>query len=431
MRAASHSLAAFSAIVAAPIAAAALAARPDWREGFGERLGWLPLTAGAGGSFGAGAPLWIHGASVGEVVAASRLVEELLGAGESVVVSTTTTSGRAVMRHRSPHVPCHLAPLDHAWTAAAALRRVAPRMLVLVETELWPVWIAEADRRGVPVVVVSGRLSDRAFPRYRRLAPLVRRMVGRISAVGARTDVDARRFVALGADPRRVSVTGDLKLEPPADPPPLAADLDAALGDVPLVVAGSTHPGEDEALLDALGALEASGAEAALLLAPRHPHSSGVLADRVRASGRQLLLRSALADERLERGGVLLLDTLGELAAVYARARLVFVGGTLVPVGGHNLLEPVYAGCPVFFGPHVENASHAASILERSGAGQRVSDPAALAAALVHAFHSIEERERCAAAGRAVLEAHRGAVRRSLALIRSHLLETADGARPS
>src|SRR5437867_2885628 len=207
-------MAALSAALAAPLAAGALAVRPRWRTGWRERIGAGPVAREA---------VWIHAASVGEVTASARLVQQLRARGHALNLSTTSATGQALCEQLHPGVAHRLAPLDHPWCVDAVMRRASPRALVLVETELWPVWIAACDRHGVPVVVVSGRISDRSLPRYRWLGPWVASALARMSAIGARTEQDRERFIALGAAPARVRVTGDLKLEPP-DAPPLAPD---------------------------------------------------------------------------------------------------------------------------------------------------------------------------------------------------------------
>jgi 3-deoxy-D-manno-octulosonic-acid transferase len=248
------------------------------------------------------------------------------------------------------------------------------------------------------------------------LGGLLRPTLRRLDAIGARSEADAERFVALGADAARVSVTGDLKLDAAA-PPPLAPDLAAALGDAPLFVAGSTHEGEEAAALDALAAAERAGRRAALALAPRHPERYARAVEHVAKSGRRLVRRSALGGERLAVGEVLLLDTLGELASLYARARLAFVGGTLVPVGGHNLLEPARAGAPAVWGPHLANVKESAVLLLAAGAGEEVADAVGLGRALSAALADPAAAAARGAAGRRALAAHQGAVARSVALI--------------
>ena len=402
-----------TALVGAPLLLGAAVVSPRWRVGLRERLG--------AGARAHDHPLWVHAASVGEILAASHLVDALQSKGHAVVASTSTATGREVMSVARPGLPCRIAPLDHPWCVDAALARVAPRALVLIETELWPTWIAAAARRGIPVVLVSGRLSDRSFPRYQRLAPLLRRTLARLSAVGARTPRDRDRFVALGAPPERVSVVGDLKLEPDPAPRALAPELAAAIAGVPLLVAGSTHAGEETAALSALAAVESAGHRAALVIAPRHLARTGEVVAAVRASGRRLVRRSALPAAPLASGDVLLLDTLGELAAVYPRATAAFVGGTLAPVGGHNVLEPVAARRPVVFGSSTQNVRHAAELLVDSGAGICVRDAAGLGDAWTVLLSDPPAADARGEAGWQALQRHRGSAERSAQLVLSVL----------
>jgi 3-deoxy-D-manno-octulosonic-acid transferase len=404
-----HSAAALTALLAAPVGAALLAARPAWRMGLRERLGAGPMLAPGS--------VWIHASSVGEVLAASRLVDRLAKQGRSVIASTWTLTGREVLRRARPDVPCRLAPLDHPWCVDTALIRTSPAALVLIETELWPTWIAGATRRGVPVVLVSGRVSDTSYPRYRLVGPFARRTLQRLAVIGARTPVDAERFVALGADPSRVHVIGDLKLDLPDARAVLAPDLDRAVDGVPLLVAGSTHAGEERSVLDALARVESEGLKAALVLAPRHPERAQTALRSARDEGRRARLRSALGGTPLAPGEVLVLDTLGELPALYARAAAAFVGGTLAAVGGHNVLEPVQAGCVAVYGPHTANVRHFSAILERSGAGVRVPDAAALGEAFALLLRDPAAARARGQAGFSALAAHRGSTERAAELV--------------
>jgi 3-deoxy-D-manno-octulosonic-acid transferase len=404
-----HSLAALGALLGAPVLATAALARPRWREGLAERLGAHPAAAGA-------PPLWVHGASVGEIRAALPLLDALAARGNAVVASTMTVTGRAVARAARPALVVGLAPLDHPWAVARALARVRPKALIFVETELWPSWVRAAHERGIPALVVSGRLSERSFARWRRVPGALRGTLGRLAAIGARSEADAARFVALGARAERVHVTGDLKLDaPPASPP--APALAALLAGIPYVIAGSTHEGEEAAALAALAAAERAGCAAALVLAPRHPERFERAAALVQDSGRRLRRRSAPGAGPLGPGEVLLLDTLGELASLYAGARLAFVGGTLTPVGGHNLLEPARAGCPIAVGPHVATTRESAALLREAGAAETVRDVEALGAAYAFALARPDEAKARGARGAAALAAHGGATERSVALI--------------
>lgn len=404
-----HSLAALMAIGLGPLLIAALLARPKLRRGLGERFGRIPADGVE--------RIWVHASSVGEALAACRLVRVLENGGYAVRASTSTLAGRSIFRREQPEMPSSLAPLDHPWCVEAAIARGRPALSVLIETELWPSWIAACARRGTPVVIASGRLSDRSFPRYRRIRPLLGPTLRRIDAVGARTDVDAERFVELGVPEHRVRVTGDLKLDPPAEQPALAIDLIRALADVPVVVGGSTYPIEEAALLDALEGAEKAGHGFVLVLAPRQIERADELARFCRERRRRVHLRSRLEGRHLVPGEILILDTLGELAAMYATASIAFVGGTLAPIGGHNLVEPVHAGCPVLFGPHFENARKVVGILEVGGAGLCVGDAAELGLAITLAFDDLEACRIRGEIGRENLEAHRGSVDRTKQMI--------------
>lgn len=423
-----HSLAALSAVLLTPLALPVLALKRSWREGLSERLGKsTPEVSGA---------IWVHGASVGEAMAATRLVEALHAQGHKVFLSTTTVTGRSVLQRVLPDVPVGLAPLDHPWSVDAAMAKGNPAALVLVETEIWPVRIAAAARRGIPVVIVSGRISDRSFPRYMRLRPFFASTMARIDAVGARSEIDAQRFISLGVPAERVRVTGDLKLEPPEQAASLPPELDAFLsdvktgdetegGDLRLFVAGSTHPGEEELAVRVLEECKAKGLPVALALAPRHPERFEAVATSLQATGHRVTRRSALPaegdDVRLKAGEILLLDSIGELLGVYGRGSLAFVGGSLVPRGGHNVLEPVFEGCPVVFGPHMNSARDAAALVTCLGAGEQVDDAASLLQVAVEGLTAAGKTRARGEQGRGDLREHQGSALRSANLVLQEL----------
>jgi 3-deoxy-D-manno-octulosonic-acid transferase len=404
-----HSLAALSAAAGLPIGLAALAVKPAWRPGLAERLGARPkATPGC---------VWVHGASVGEVRAALRLLDAFAASGIPVAASASTIAGRDLLRGERPAIPSGLAPLDHPWSVERAFRRTPAALLALVETELWPSFIRGAREHGAACAIVSGRLSDRSFPRYLQARALLRPTLGRLAAIGARSALDAERFVRLGAQEERVEVTGDLKLDPPATPPALAPDLAGALRAIPLIVAGSTHEGEEEAALGALAAARAAGLPAALALAPRHADRFDAVAELVAARGAPLLRRSRGALRPLAAGDVLLVDTIGELAGLYGAAAVVFVGGSLAPRGGHSVVEPAHAGRAPIFGPHTQNTRDAADLLLAAGAARRVPDAAGVAAAVVVALRDPEAEAARGGRAREALAPHRGATSRSVALL--------------
>jgi 3-deoxy-D-manno-octulosonic-acid transferase len=390
-----------------------MALRPDWRSGADERLG-------LSGEYDPGA-VWLHAASVGEAMLLARLAPAIRKQGHRVQASLTTESGRNVLRRRLSDVPVRLAPLDHPWPVSAALAQASPAALVLVETELWPSLIAGASRRQVPIALVSGRLSSRSWPRYRRLRSLLAPTLRRIDRIGARTAEDAARFVALGADPARVSVTGDLKSAPAEESEAPAADLARILAGPLLLVAGCTHAGEEQAALGALAACREAGLPVALLLAPRHLERLPEVERELATSGHRWRRRSRSSPLPLSPGEVLLLDTLGELSSSYRHADLAFVGGSLQPVGGHNLLEPVQAGCPVVFGPHTEEVDEVAEQLVDAGMGRRVRDAADLARACVEGLAARAVDGGATAQGDAQLDSD--ALTRTLELLREVIPE--------
>ena len=390
MRLLAHSLAALAALILVPIGLLALLLRPSRRSGWVERLG--------GGTFTSPGAIWVHAASVGEARAAASLIDALRRSQREAFISVNTSTGLKALRQGWPDVTCIRAPIDHPWCVERALDRIRPAALVLVETELWPFIIAAADRRGIPVVVASGRLSDRSFPRYLWLRRLLAQTLARIATVGARTARDAERFIALGVPAGRVCVTGDLKLEPPIGSSAPAPEIVKALSGATIIALGSTHPGEESAALEVLDACDRAGLPLAALVAPRHPDRIPGVEKELLGSGRRVIRRGALSacgteaeeggveggeGEVLSPGEILLLDTVGELAGIYRLASVAFVGGSLAPVGGHNLLEPLASGCPVLFGPHVGEIDSQVALAVETGAGFPVADANELAETVV------------------------------------------------
>jgi 3-deoxy-D-manno-octulosonic-acid transferase len=356
--------------------------------------------------------VWVHAASVGEAEAAAPLVARLVERGVPVIATALTVTGRARLRAVLPRVRTRLAPLDLPGLVHSSLARARVSVLVLIETELWPNLISAAASRGTRVIVAGARLSDRSFPRYRLFSPFFAPLLAKLHAVGARAELDRARFVALGAPDARTSVVGDLKLDRPAAPEP-SQSLRDALGAGPFLVGGSTHPGEEEALLSAWQRLRATRAPALrLVLVPRHPERVPEVVRTVRRNGARAALRSQGAGD----AEVVVVDSVGELASLYHLAELAFVGGSLSPVGGHNLVEPVQAGRVTVHGPNVQNQRTQQGLLEPLGVLRRAENAAELERVLRELWLTPDRNAPAREAAKR-LEEHRGAADRVLSLV--------------
>jgi 3-deoxy-D-manno-octulosonic-acid transferase len=373
--------------------------------------------------------IWIHGASVGEARLVGALARELRRRrpGQPLAASTVTATGRAQLPAPPVLDAAFFLPLDFPALQRRVFDVIAPSMIVLVETELWPNLLAEAERRRVPVVVVNGRLAPERLGRYRRLSALYRPLLRGLHTIGAAGSDEAGRFAALGVSDGAIRVIGNLKFDLPA-PGEKPADLRARFGvsaNRPVVAAGSTASGEDEFVFDAFAAARREVPDLLLLLAPRHPERFASVAEDAERRG--------FVVSRVSRGAaaphtdVLLVDTIGELASLYALAGSAFVGGSLVPVGGHNLLEPIAAGVPVLYGPHTEHVADIAAALDQSGAGLRIQDAGALGRSFADLALHPDERARRVALGRRFVDANRGALHRAADLV----LDVLDRTRPA
>ncbi len=412
---------------ASPVLLARMLTTGKYRAGFGERLGRYPAPVAA---LGGRRPVWVHAVSVGETVAALPLVTALHAARPDLplVLSTVTPTGQAAARERAREALVCYFPFDLRGPVRRALDTIRPRLVLLLETEIWPVFLLEAARRGVPVGIVNGRLSDRSFRRYRLVRPLLARCLRTLAFIGAQSQGDADRFLALGAPAERTVVTGNLKIDQAASPPrpgaatPESLERALALRAGPRLVAGSTHRGEEGPVLDAFARLRERVPDLRLILAPRHP-------ERLAEVARLLDERGLRWQRRSERPGpagapapdVVLVDTIGELAAMYGLADVVFVGGSLVPTGGHSLLEPAAHGRAPLHGPHMHNFREVTRALAEAGGAVPVEDAGSLAEAAATLLADPARRADLGARARGVLEAGRGATARTLALVRQAL----------
>ncbi len=376
--------------------------------------------APATGSGGGAPPLWLHAVSVGEVGVAATfartLPEEL-----PLLVTTITATGqeraRALLGARAEITNL---PLDFGWPVRRFLARYQPRALVLVEGDYWPLLLRHVARRGLPVALVSGRISDRSYARLIRLRRFVSPLFRPVLRFGVQGERDRERLLALGVPSERVTVTGNLKFEGAATPPdPELRDalLRVAAGR-PILVAGSTMPGEEEQVA---AAQRIVGRDRALwLIAPRHPERFGPVFEVLRGLGLEVARRSQLAPANA-RCDAVLLDSLGELASLYALARGAFVGGTLVGTGGHNPLEPARCAIAIAVGPSMHNFQDIADEFDRAQAWQRVPDAPALARVCLRWCTDPLEATRLGQRAAGLLAAHRGASARTLALLRPFL----------
>jgi 3-deoxy-D-manno-octulosonic-acid transferase len=384
--------------------------RGYWRH-WDERLALGPApVAGA---------VWIHAVSVGEMRAAQPLIAALRAAHPEapLLLSCMTPTGRATAEALYGDF-AHIAylPYDYAWLARRFLRRTRPRVGILMETELWPNLLRAADRQQVPMMLANARLSERSARGYARLPALTRASLGHITQVAAQGEADAARLAALGA--HTVTVVGNLKFDitPPPQQLALGADWRARWGSRPVLLAASTREGEEASLLRVFAA--AAPARVLLVLVPRHPQRFDAVAALIESAGLPYQRRSEINGADLNpQTRVLLGDSLGELFAYYAACDVAFVGGSLMPLGGQNLIEAASVGRPVLVGPHTFNFEEATRLAVETGAALRVNDADAWLENALALLNDAPARERMAAAALAFATRHRGAAQRVIALV--------------
>jgi 3-deoxy-D-manno-octulosonic-acid transferase len=393
-----------------------LADRTYWHN-FRERFGF--------GATPAAPCIWVHAVSVGEVQASAALVNTLRERYPDIpiVVTTFTPTGagraRALFKDRAQ---VRYLPFDLPGAVRRFFKRIQPRIAVILETELWPNLYYQCGRRRVPLVLASARLSARSVDRYRRLGALFRETLAQGVVIAAQGEADANRFRALGSDPGNTHVTGNLKFDfsVPADIAERGRALRAYYaGSRPVWVAGSTHGGgEEEALIEAQKLVRARQPGALLVMAPRHPNRFGEVAAQLVSRGVRFVRRSQVpAAGAIGEAEILLLDSLGELLDFYAAGDVAFVGGSLVPIGGHNLLEPAALGLPILTGPNTSNSAEVARLLIERGAAEIVKNPQELADRVVALLADPAARARMGVQGRAVVDANKGALQKLLGLV--------------
>lgn len=395
-----------------------------WRERFGHLSAAFSKTHDGS--------IWVHAVSVGETLAVAGLIRELaeLFPERKIYMSHVTPAGREASLARLPELAGRFyLPLDWRWSVRRVLRRLQPALLLIVETELWPNLLRAAHELGTRVILVNARLSDRSFRGYRMVRPFMRRILENVDRICAQTVKDAERFRLLGASPERVVVTGNLKF----DALPQAAtgtNLKKALratGRTPLIVAASTMANEEPLLLQAWRAIRSRHSGALLILAPRHPARFEAVAGLLSRDGKSFVRRTGLPSEEtavvhaLGSAEILLLDTIGELSRVFEFADLVFMGGSLVPTGGHNLLEPAFWGKPILFGPHMQNFAEIARLFLETGAAVQVRDAEELGRRMLELLDDDSRRRELGERAKQTLERESGATERVLEHVRDAL----------
>lgn len=411
-----------------------------WVDSLMARLGRVPreLRAAVAGR----QVVWVHAVSVGEALAAVRLVTELertLGDGWRIVVSTTTATGQALAKQRftggkgedkADAGRVFYYPLDFAWAVRAYLRVLRPRMLVLMESELWPRMLAECSRMGIPIAVVNARVSDRSFARGLRVRGIWGRLLRRVDLFLAQSEEDARRLAAMGAQAETVHCVGNMKYDTSEpEQSELVRRLKEMRGRLRTVVAGSTVEGEEQMLLAAWAGVRRAAPDLLLVIAPRHPQRFSEVLELIIASGYVTTLGSHLQGMQgeLAAGSIVLLDTVGDLAATYGLAEIAFVGGSLAPRAGHNPLEPAQYAVPVVMGPSYENFREIVGKMQAADGIRIVQDAGELKATVIELLANPQTARAMGERGRTVFKRQQGATARTAAALLG-LLRSGDSA---
>jgi len=416
-------LLALGLVVATPFWLLEMFRHGKYRKGLLQRLGKVPQ-----GLRNLAAPaIWIHAVSVGEVLAVSELVRNLRSEfpRHRVLISTTTDTGHDLARKRFGKENVFYFPLDFSFIMRRYFAAIKPDLVVVAETEFWPNFLRAAKESGVSVAVVNARISDRSLPGYRRWSRLLRPVLSNVAAFLAQSPEDARRLIAIGAAEGRVFVGGNLKYDfalPPS--PPIVAQLNSALEQSsvgPVLVCGSSLGGEEELLINVFKQLLAQFPDAVMLLAPRHPERFAPVAALLQAWEVKFAIRTKWAGSPLN-GSVLLIDSIGELANLYALADIGIVGGSFIPAGGHNILEPAQHGVPIIVGPHTENFRDIVGWF-RANDAVRVSESKDLSSTVTGLLKNDEERHALGRRALETLRSQQGATALTLDRLRIFLRE--------
>ncbi len=423
------------ALVLVVLAAPVFLYRLIREAGFGERLkqsfGWLPSETVA--KVANKNAIWLHAASVGEIVATSPMVKEIKKEmpDSVVVISVVTASGYDMAKRIIPEADGVIFfPLDLPWLSCHVVKKIAPQAFLLVETELWPNFLKASRKAGIPVMMVNGRIGDKSFGNYRYLGSVLQDMLQTVVKFCMQSSIDAQYIIKLGADPQRVMVTGNTKYDQTytdvsEDEQKLLISQYGFAGQGPIIIAGSTHKGEEESLFASFSKIRKHFPQACLVIAPRDIQRADELVSMAAATGHRAVKRSKLEKETASGHNNVILDTIGELGRVYSIADVVFVGGSLIPQGGHNILEPAAHGKPIVVGPHMFNFKDIYALLSDRKACITAKDPALLTDKLLAVLENKELSETMSKNARAIIEENRGAAHKNTLQLKQ-LLEKAN-----
>lgn len=359
--------------------------------------------------------LWIHAVSVGETVAAASIIKKIREKMPHIPITITTTSVtgsdrvKALLGNSVFHV---YYPYDLPYFIRSFLKRVRPKLYIIMETELWPNCLFVCKEQNIPVMIANACLSERSMRGYRRILSMTGAMLSSVTSVAAQTEMDGQRFIELGLDPKKLTITGNVKFDMviPEDLYSKAIHLKNFLGNNRLIlIAASTHPNEEEQILAAFAKIRETSSEALLLLVPRHPERFKSVADLVSAKGFTMVLRSE-GSQPNENTAVYLGDTMGELLLLYGASDVAFVGGSLVPIGGHNILEAAALSLPMVVGPYIDNITETCDLLLATGALKKVANSQELAKVVIDWFNDPNTRKNVGSAAKRIVEENRGAI---------------------
>lgn len=398
-----------------------------FRRGFWQRFGIYPRAvrdAVAGTR-----PIWIHGVSVGEVLSATHLAGQLKETfpGRKILLSTFTATGCAIAQQAGAGDAVMFFPLDHPWIVRRALRLFDPSLLIFLETEIWPNFLRVSHQKGIPTLLLSGRISPRAFRHYFTFKLLFSKVVQRFTAMGMQSAEDAERMIRLGVEPQKVLVTGSLKHAAwkgngTKDEGRAAAAAALKKNDErQVLIAGSTHQGEEEILIEVFLHLKSRFPSLLMILAPRHPHRFPEVEKLLKSRGVRYEKRSQMNGRQIDSTDVVFLDTLGELPAFYSVADIAFVGGSLVDAGGHNLMEPARFRIPILFGRYMTNFADVSAEMKKTGGGIEVHDKDDLVREIAGLLTDRTRAEKIGGLAYGVVERDRGVVNRTISLVSRYL----------